>query len=113
MDAREMSADELMELARSKAGAAAPAPAPVRTLRGLSFQADPARLRSWKALSLMGEMQSDNPFERTRATMGFCTYITGLDEERIVEACGGEDADASEVLGFAQEIILSFRELKN
>lgn len=104
MDAQEMTADELMELAKAKAGEPSPA-APAVTVRGMQLAIDREKLASWKAFGMVEKMEAGEGLASARAAVDFACYVAGIDEAAIVEACGGEDAKTMDVLSFAREII--------
>lgn len=104
MNAEEMSPEQLMELARAKAGEVHEG-VRVVDVGGLSVSIDDAKARSWQAFRLVSRITSDVTPETVDAIMGFLAMATDVDEARLVEHCGGESASIEQVLELAARIL--------
>lgn len=117
-----MTAEQLMELAyakqaegfeplreqlMAKAGAAEVPASSRREVDGLAFEVDEARLKSWRALRMMrGIVANGGEFsvEALDAMLAFIAYTTDLDEDAIVEHCGGEEAPMEDVVSLVAKV---------
>ena len=73
---------------------------------GVKVKVDSAKLKSWRAFRTISRLESDaTDFEKVDAAMDFVSYVTDLDEDAIVETCGGEDAPVDAVIGFVTRVI--------
>ena len=73
----------------------------------LEYTVDEERRRSWKAFSMCMVVADggESPMARAKATFELIEYLSGVKEPDIVEACGGEDAGADEVMAFAVQLL--------
>lgn len=102
-----MTAEQLMELAAAKAGAEEVPASSRREVDGLAFEVDEKRLKSWRALRMMrGIVGNGEGFsvEALDAMLGFIAYVTDLDEDAIVEHCGGDEAPMEDVVALVARI---------
>lgn len=107
MRAEDMTAEQLMELAAAKAGAEEVPASSTREVDGLSFEVDERRMRSYRALRLMRAIVAqDGEFsvEALDAMIAFIEYVTDLDEDAIVEHCGGDEAPMEAVVALVARI---------
>ena len=76
-------------------------------VRGTKVSVDPVKLKSWRAFKMVAALQSPDAteFEKIGTAMAFVSLVAGMDEESIVEAVGGEDAPAEDVVAFVTEVI--------
>lgn len=108
MNAEEMTAEQLMELAQAKAAGdeLAASSSRVVDIDGVKVTIDVAKLQSWNAFNLIRGIENDeNQLSKIDAAMRFVEYVSDFDEEAIVQHCGGDDAAASVVVAFAMRII--------
>lgn len=68
---------------------------------------DMERLTSWRAMSLMARMQDPRADERDRmfSAVTFMEYAMGGSIGAVLEACGGEDANAVTVMDFISRVL--------
>ena len=99
MDVNELSADELRKLADEKSN--------VKTLDvdGLIVHVDMDKCKSWKAFRLMANMTSDLTPDTLQTMLDFVEAISDVDEDIIVEHCGGDDATLEDVVRTISTII--------
>lgn len=104
MNADNMTADELYALAQQKAGSAQE----VREMDvdGLAVKVYPHKANSWKAYRILREaMGAGDDMARFDAMLALVTLATDVDEERIIEHCGGEEAQTPDVVRIVSEIV--------
>lgn len=110
MQAEEMTAEQLMELARAKAGAeTVPAASRVIDVDGLAVTVDGGKLKSWDALKLMrriDEKRDNVDMDAIDAMFAFVAYVSDATEERIVEHCGGGTAPIEDVVGLLSRVMV-------
>lgn len=100
-------ADELREVLMAMAGAEEVPASSHREVDGLGFEVDEKRLKSWRALRMMrGIVAGGGEFsvEALDAMLGFIAYTTDLDEDAIVEHCGGDEAPMEDVVALVARI---------
>lgn len=95
-----------MAAANKKAGAQAPPLRPIE-VQGVTVNVDDAKRGTYKTMKLCGILSNPDaqPFERAAAVFELVEYISDTTEEAIVELCGGDYADAGEVMSFALAVI--------
>lgn len=90
--------------AESNAGAAAPA-ATVE-VRGDLITIDQAAISSWRAFNLFRAIESEeSTFAKADAVFALVEMVSGLTAEDIAGRCGGDAADARDVIGYALEVV--------
>lgn len=92
--------------ANGKAGADAPATRHAE-VGGIQFDVNGAAISSWaffKGLRRLGDESVDN-IEKLELSFSLIEMATGITEDEIVEAAGGEDAAASDVIALAAAIV--------
>lgn len=93
-----------MAQSKPKAGAKAP-DAPVSEYPEIAV--DTAALGKWQTLRYIrtiSDPDSDD-FAKIDAGFGFVEAVCGMDEDAVVEACGGADATTEAVMGFVAHVI--------
>lgn len=105
MDANEMTPEQLMELAKEKAGGE-----PDPETRTIEVDGQPVtvrldRLRKWKAMELVERVDTAKGTTRWMAALDLVEYVTDMDRESVVARFGGDDAEAADVIAFAFEVI--------
>lgn len=102
MDAEQMTADQLMELAQAKAGGdVLPAAPRSVTVDGLEVHIYDGKLNTWESFKLLRairEHTGDFDIDAFDALMAYVEHVTDATEERIVEHCGGADAPIERVV---------------
>ena len=75
-------------------------------VRGVKVSVEVKKLKSWKAFRTVSKLESDaSDFEKVDAALSFVSYVAGMDEDEIVQACGGDDAPVDAVIGFVTDVI--------
>ena len=74
-------------------------------VRGREYEVDEKALGSWRAFNLVRKMESGREMEKVDAAIGFVELVCGATEDDIVEACGGDDAEAAEVIAVVFDLI--------
>ena len=73
---------------------------------GKKYSVDVKRAESWTAARMIAAMNStDDEAKRGSLAITFADFILGDEMEKVVKACGGEDARAEDVLTLAYKII--------
>lgn len=102
MDVNDMTADELRKLADEKSSE------PYREIEvdGLTVHVDNVKCKSWEAFKIMASISDKKLNAETISTMvQFVELVTDVDEERIIEHCGGENASFESVLTLIAKIV--------
>ena len=103
MNAEEMTAEQLMELAREKGGP--DTGAAEHEVDGVRFKVRPERLRSWTAVKMISQLRDGEvDLGKMLAMMDFVCFATDLDEGAILDHCGGEDAPFDDVMVFLADV---------
>ena len=76
-----------------------------KTIDGLKVEIDQAKASDWHSFSLLRNANGKDQFEQFAVLMELIEYITDQDEASIVEHCGGDTAQASEVIALVSKII--------
>lgn len=94
-----------MMAAKNKAGASAPAE--TYQVRGIEFTVNSDFMASWAALKMLRKFNEDGlgDFEKLDLSIELIRLATGLGEDDIVEAAGGDMAKATDVIALAMEIV--------
>jgi hypothetical protein len=73
----------------------------------LKYTVDEERRKSWKAFAMCMTVADEDapPMAKAKATFELIDYLSGLKQADIVEACGGEDAGADDVMSFAVKLL--------
>jgi len=81
--------------------------APVNEVRGLKFEVNDEFMASWAAFKMLRQFNEDelSDFDKLDLSMKLISLATGLTEDDIVAAAGGELAKATDVVELAMEII--------
>lgn len=105
MDVNELGYEELLELAKSKA----PVESGMRTVDvdGFIVHVNDAATRSWKAFDILSEIGEDLTPKSLRKMFEFIGLVTDVDEQKILEYCGGELALFEDVVVLASKIAAS------
>ena len=84
------------------------------TVREQTYTVDVDYTQSWAAFKLIRQLGSNDvsDFEKLDLSFKFIERATGVDESRIVELAGGENAPAQSVVMLAAEIVQAI-DLKN
>lgn len=103
MDVNNLSYEELLELAASKA----PARDNTRTVDvdGLIVHVDDVAARSWKAFSIISECGEELTPYSLRKMVEFIELVTDVDEAKMLEICGGELASVDDMATLAAKIV--------
>lgn len=101
MDVNELTADELRKLADEKSNTA------TRTVDvgGLIVHVDTERCKSWKAFRIMSGINGEFDISTLSAMFDLIELVTDVDEDKIVEHCGGDDASLEAVAKTVSEIV--------
>lgn len=76
------------------------------TVRGDELAIDENAIKSWRAFNLFRTIEEDESnFAKAAAVFELAQLLCGLDGAAIAERCGGDAADAGDVIGYALEII--------
>jgi len=99
MDVNELSADELRKLADEKST--------VRTIDvdGLVVHVDTAKCKSWHAFKIMSSVDAELNAETLQKMIDFIELVTDIDEQTIIEHCGGESASFESVVLTVSKIV--------
>ena len=103
MDANELSYEELLALAKSKA----PANDGLRTVDvdGLIVHVNDKAARSWKAFDIISQCGEElTPFT-LRKMIEFIELVTDVDESKMLEICGGDYASIDDMALLAAKIV--------
>lgn len=95
-------------MAGKNQGAAAGTAAPARKEKvdGVAFEVYPEKLRTWRAVQIARQFSGDEvSVEKLMAMISLVELSTSLDEEAIVEHCGGQDAMFEDVLSFVADVV--------
>ena len=94
-----------MAAANNKAGAFAPAD--TYEVRDLQFTVNKEFMESWAAIKMLRKFNEDglSDFEKLDLSIELIRLATGLSEDDIVEAAGGNMAKATDVIAFAMDIV--------
>ena len=105
MDVNELSYDELLEIAKSKA----PDTPDMRTIDvdGFIVRVNDAATRSWKAFDILSEVGEDLTPKSLHKMFEFIELVTDANEQKILEYCGGELAPFEDVVILASKIAAS------
>lgn len=76
-----------------------------KTIQGLKVDIDPNKAADWHSFSLLRKANGKDQFEQFAVLMELIEYITDQDEASIVEHCGGDTAQASDVIAIVSNII--------
>lgn len=101
MDVNELSAEELRKLADEKSNAGER----VIDVDGMTVHIDVDKCASWKAFKIMSAVTDELSFETLRAMLDFIEYLTDVDEAKIIEHCGGDDASLESVVQTVAQIV--------
>ena len=101
MDVNELTADELRKLADEKSLEAER----VIDVDGLTVTVNPERCKSWKAFRIMSSVSGEFSLETLGAMFDLVELVTDVDEQTIVDHCGGDDASLEAVAGMVSKIV--------
>jgi len=103
MDANELSYEELLALAKSKA----PVKDDMRTVDvdGLIVHVNDKAARSWKAFDIISECGEELTPHSLRKMVEFIELVTDVDEAKMLDACGGEFASVNDMAMLAAKIV--------
>lgn len=99
MDVNELSADELRKLADEKTT--------TRTLDidGLVVHVDTEKCKSWNAFKIMSSIGIELDVHTMQKMIDFIELVTDVDEQTIIEHCGGESASFESVVLTVSKIV--------
>ena len=101
MDVNELTADELRKLADEKSLEAER----VIDVDGLTVTVNPERCKSWKAFRIMSSVSGEFNLDTLAAMFDLVELVTDVNEQIIVEHCGGDDASLEAVAGTVSKIV--------
>lgn len=106
MNLEEMSREELIEAAK-QAGGELPSAASVKTVEvdGMEVHIDTDQVKSWKMFKLVSQLDGELDAKAIALMFEVIELATDVDEEKIVEHCGGENATMEAVILTASRII--------
>ena len=71
---------------------------------GRTYAVDMARAKSWTAVKMLARIQSaDGDAEQGTYAIQYADYVLGDAMNDVVDACGGDDAPAEDVIKLAYE----------
>ena len=74
-------------------------------VRGNEYEVDEKALKSWRAFDLVRKMESGGEMAKVDAAIQFVELVCGTTEDEIVESCGGDEAEAADVIGVVFDLI--------
>ena len=74
-------------------------------ISGLNVSIDEAKASDWHTFSLLRKANGKGEFEQFDILMELVEYISDQTEESLVAACGGEGAQAADVIALVSQII--------
>lgn len=105
MDASQMTAEQLMQLAEEKGLADESARYREAVVDGFRLRVDLVKAASWTAFRKSGRIDYKNPtFDIIDKVFDLIEYVSDATEESIVAFCGGDDAARDDVLRLAVKI---------
>lgn len=72
---------------------------------GRTYEVDAKALRSWSAFDLVRKMDAGSEMAKVTAAIDFVGLVCGVSEQELVDACGGDGAEAADVIALVFEII--------
>lgn len=92
-------------VAKAKAGASAPADS--YDIHGLKFTVNEDFINSWAAFKMIRKFSDESldNFEKLDLSLELINVATGLTEDDIVKAVGGDDAKTTDVINLTVEIV--------
>lgn len=107
MNIEDMTAEQLMEAAKAKAGAETPASSMrIINIDGMEVQIDTKAIHSsWKVFRLGTQVEEGDFAQNIGTMMEIIENITNVNEAMIVEHCGGDSATIEDVMGVVTKIL--------
>ena len=109
MNVEDMTAEQLFEAAAAKAGVDTPATSTsTKTVEvdGHEIVVDIAAVQSWPAFKVMQKIYSgDSDMDRANGMLALIELVTDVDEARLLEMAGGQNAPFIAVLTMASKIL--------
>lgn len=104
MEAENMTAEELMELAAAKQPKEE---SKLITVGGHEFKVYPSRFMHWKAFRLVALMDDTevSEFQKIDAALALVTYVTDMTADEFIERLGGDTTNVKEIMTACAEII--------
>lgn len=106
MDVENLSYEELLELARSKAPTAVSVWREV-DVDGIHVRVNNNAVRSWKAFDLLSTIGDELTPLAVRKMVDFIELTTDMTEAKLLDLCGGEYASVDDVVQLASKIIMN------
>lgn len=76
-----------------------------KTIQGLKVEIDTGKAADWHTFTLLRKANDLDQFGQFAVLMEIIEYITDQTEQSIVEHCGGDTAQASDVIALVSDII--------
>lgn len=104
MEAENMTAEQLLALAQQKSAAAPEARA--IDVDGMAVTVYPQKANSWRAYRILRDaMGAEADMDKFDAMLALVEFATDVDEEAIIAHCGGDEAQAPDVVRMVSEIL--------
>lgn len=105
MNVEEMSAEQLMALAQTKAEHVSATSTRTVEVDGLVVHVDDTKTKGWNAFRILSGVVGEVTPEAVDAMMAFIDLVTDTNEQAIIEHCGGDTATIEDVLRVASTIV--------
>ena len=107
MDVNNLSVDELRGLTPDELKQLVDDKLTVRTfdVDGLTVTVDTELCKSWKAFRIMSKLNGELSAESLQIMIDFVELVSDVDEETIVNHCGGDNASLESVVNTISKII--------
>lgn len=75
-------------------------------VEGVEFSVIAEKLGGWHVFNLLREVRTaDDDYAKVSILLEIACYITGMTEDEFISACGGDDAQVSQVVSIATGLI--------